>query len=63
MGKLGTPKNLSARQNQSLHGPQTVTYGETSYSKKIYVLDRTKVLQVLELKPIGKLATPRKSKY
>ena len=27
-----------------LHGPQTQTYGETNYFKKIEVLDRTRVL-------------------
>ena len=28
----------------ALHGPQTQTYGETKYIKRIYVLDGIKVL-------------------
>ena len=43
MGKLDTPSAQVLDRTKVLHGPQTQTYGETSYFKK-KVLDRTKVL-------------------
>ena len=41
-----------------LHGPRTQTCGETT-DYKAYVLDRIKVCIVLELKPFGKIVTPK----
>ena len=50
-----------------MHGPQTQTYGETSYfqgKKKTKYQTEPRSCMVLELKPMGKLATSKKkTKY
>ena len=44
-----------------LHGPQTQTYGETSYFKKVQVLDRTKVLHDPQTQTYGETSYFKKT--